>query len=121
VAWLDRAGWLVGSRVTVLGLLGERAGFEQEAPETADELARLVGSDPIATLEQLARPLAGDDVAVDYIVRGGHPLQATLDATAEFGADLVAVARSQHHQARDPISEKVARHSAASVLLVPQA
>jgi nucleotide-binding universal stress UspA family protein len=119
VAWLDRAGWLVGGRVTVLGLLGERAGLEHEAPETADELARLVGPDAIAMLEQLAQPLADDDVAVDYILRGGHPLQATLDATEEFLTDLVAVARPQRRDARDSFAEKVARHSSVSVLLVP--
>ena len=119
VAWLDRAGWLVGGRVTVLGLLGERAGLEHEAPETADELAWRVGSDAIATLEQLTQPLAGDDVAVDHVLRGGHPLQATLDATEELRADLVAVARPQRRQGRGPFAEKVARHSSVSVLLVP--
>ena len=121
VGWLDRAGWLVGGRVTVLGLLGDRAGLPYDEPELVDEVAGLVRSDATETLEQIARPLAGGDVALDFVLRGGHPLQETLDAAGELGVDLVAVARPQPRRGRDPIAEKVARHSAVSVLLVPQA
>jgi nucleotide-binding universal stress UspA family protein len=121
VAWLDRAGWLVGGRVTVLGLLGERGGLEHEEPEAADEMARLVRSDAIATLEQLVQPLADNDVSLDYILRGGHPLQATFDASEELKIDLVAVARPKRRPGRNPFAEKIARHSPASVLLVPLA
>lgn len=120
VGWLDRAGWLAGGRVTVLGLLGDRAGLPYDEPELIDEVARLVRSDATDTLEQLAQPLARDDVALNFALRGGHPLQATLDAVSEFGVDLVAVARSLRRQDRDPFAEKIARHAAVSVLLVPQ-
>ena len=120
VAWLDRAGWLSGGRVTVLGLLGDRAGLPNDEPELIDEVARIVRADATETLEQLAQPLASGDVALDFALRGGHPLQATLDAISEFGVDLVAVARPLRRQGRDPIAEKIARHAAVSVLLVPQ-
>jgi nucleotide-binding universal stress UspA family protein len=121
VGWLDRAGWLTGGgRVTVLGLLGDRAGLEYDEPELIDEVARIVRADATETLEQLAQPLARGDVALGFALRGGHPLQATLDAVSEFGVDLVAVARPPRRQGRDPIAEKIARHSAVSVLLVPQ-
>ena len=120
VSWLDRAGWLAGGRVTMLGQLGHRAGLEHDEPALIDEVARMVRADATETLEQLARPLARGDVALDFALRGGHPLQATLDAISEFGVDLVAVARPLHRQGRDPIAEKIARHAAVSVLLVPQ-
>ena len=121
VAWLDRAGWLASGRVTVLGLLGERAGLEHDEPELADEVARVVRADAIETLERIARPLTGGGVSVDFELRGGHPLQATLDAIHELNVDLVAVARPHHRPGRDPYAEKVARHSPTSVLLVPAA
>ena len=121
VAWLDRAGWLRGGgRVTVLGLLGDRAGLEHDEPVLIEEVARLVQSDATETLEQLAQPFARGDIVLDFALRGGHPLQATLDAVSEFGVDLVAVARPLRRQGRGPIAEKIARHSAVSVLLVPQ-
>jgi nucleotide-binding universal stress UspA family protein len=120
VDWLDRAGWLSGGRVTVLGLLGDRAGLEYEEPALIDEVTRLVRSDATETLEQLAQPFARGDIALDFALRGGHPLQASLDVAAEFGVDLVAVARPLRHQGRDRIAEKIARHAAVSVLLVPQ-
>ncbi|MEX2548114.1 MAG: universal stress protein [Chloroflexota bacterium] len=120
VGWLARAGWLAGGRVTVLGLLGDRAGLLYDEPDLIDEVARTVRADATETLEQLAQPFARGDMALDFALRGGHPLQASLDAVAEFGVDLVAVARPLRDQGRDPIAEKIARHSAVSVLLVPQ-
>ncbi|MEX1169339.1 MAG: universal stress protein [Chloroflexota bacterium] len=121
MAWLDRAGWLVDNTVTVLGLLGERAGLEHDEPGTNDEMARLVHADATAALEQLVQPLAADEVSLDFILRGGHPLQATFDVIEELRVDLVAVARPLRRPGRNPFAEKIARHSPASVLLVPTA
>lgn len=121
LAWLDRAGWLRGGRMTVLGLVGDRAGLEYDEPALIDEVARLVKSDAIATLEDLARPLAAADVSLDFVLRGGHPLEATLAVTEELDVDLVAVARPPRRPGRDPLPEKIARHSSVSVLLVPAA
>lgn len=120
VDWLDRAGWLSGGRVTVLGLLGDRAGLEHDEPELIDEVARIVRADATETLDQLAQRFARAEVALDFALRGGHPLQAALDAVEELGVDLVAIARPLRRQGRDPIAEKIARHSTVSVLLVPQ-
>ena len=120
VAWLERGGCLAGGRLTVLGLLGERAGLETDEGEFVEEVKRLVRSDAGDTLGELARPLGGGDVWVDFVMRGGHPLQATLDTADELGADLVAVARPHRRPARDPLAEKIARHASQAVLLVPQ-
>lgn len=120
VAWLDRAGWLSGGRVTMLGLLGDRAGLDNDEPELIDEVAGIVRADATETLEQLARPFACAEVTLDFALRGGHPLQATLDAVEDLDVDLVAIARPLDRRSRDPIAEKIVRHSAVSVLLVPQ-
>ena len=118
LAWLDGAGWLAGERATLLGLLGDRAGLEKGPPGRIDELAQLVSADATETLGRLAQPLGASDVSLALILRGGHPLQATMDAIAELGVDLVVVARSVAPPGRDSFAEKIARHSSASVLLV---
>jgi nucleotide-binding universal stress UspA family protein len=118
-SWLVRAGWLAGGRVTVLGLLGEQAGLQLDEPELVDEVARLVRSDAAETLEEVARPLREQGIVPELELRGGHPLEATLDAIAELEADLVAVAWAYPRARRNPLPEKIARHASVSVALVP--
>jgi nucleotide-binding universal stress UspA family protein len=119
LAWLLRAGWLAGGRVTVLGLLGDRPGLAYDEPAMIDELARLVRADATETLEQFTQRLTNVNTSVDLVLREGHPVQAMLDATEEFGVDLIAVARVHRRPGHDPFAEKVARHASVSVLLVP--
>ena len=119
VAWLDRTGWLEGARVTIAGLLGERAGLEWDEPELIADLARREEEACAATLERIAQPLMDHGLEVDVIFVRAHPLQGTLDAATSRGADLIAVARGLHRPGADPFPEKVARHAPVSVLVVP--
>jgi nucleotide-binding universal stress UspA family protein len=120
-AWLASAGWLDGGRATILGLLGGRAGLGSHDPTAMDELSGLLEAEARNVLEDLARPLADGNVAIDVVLRRGHPLEATLAAIEELGVDLVAVARPAGRSAHDPLPQKIARHATASVLLVPVA
>lgn len=119
VEWLERSGWLAGGRLTIVALMGEEAGLERDEPALVEEISRLVEEDAAAMLERLAGPLIERGAAVDLTVVSGHPLQATLDAAASRGADLVAVARTLRRPGRDGFAEKIARYSPVSVLVVP--
>ncbi len=120
LAWLERSGWLDGGRLTLLGLLGDRAGLGPDEPPLTDELARLVAAEATAVLEDLTRPLAETGVLLNFVLRGGHPLRATRAAIDELGVDLVAVGATPY-PGRDPLPQKIARYSPVSVLLVPAA
>ena len=119
ISWLLRVGWLVGSRVTVLGLLGERAGLDHDEPALVEDIDRLVREDATAALDRVALPLVGEAASLQVDLRGGHPLETALAAGEELGADLIAVARPHRRPGHDPFAEKVARHASRSVLLVP--
>jgi nucleotide-binding universal stress UspA family protein len=117
--WLDRAGWLTGARVTLLGLLGERAGLDWDEPDVVEEVSRLVREDAAATLEAIAEPLLARDVLVDVDLVEGHPLEAVVDATQTRGADLIGIGRLPRRPGVDAFSEKVVRYASTSVLVVP--
>jgi nucleotide-binding universal stress UspA family protein len=119
VSWLDGAGWLSGARVTLLGLLGERAGLEWDEPDMMDEVSRLVREDAAATLEAIAEPLVDRDILVDVDLVEGHPLQAVIDSAESRGADLVGIGRLPRRPGADAFSEKVARYVPTSVIMVP--
>lgn len=119
VAWLDRTGWLEDARVTIAGLLGERAGLEWDEPELIADLARREEEACAATLERIGQPLMDRGLEVDVIFVRAHPLQGTLDAATSRGADLIAMARGLHRPGADPFPEKVVRHAPVSVLVVP--
>lgn len=115
--WLLGIGWLAGSRLTLLGVVGTRPGVAPGSP-AADEVAGIVRADAVAMLERMAAPAGERASSVGLELRGGHPLQAVLDTAAELGADLVAVARSQPCPGADGLAERVTRHAPVSVLLV---
>jgi nucleotide-binding universal stress UspA family protein len=125
VAWLDRAGWLVDARLTLLGLLGERAGLERGEPTGAteasdeDDVARLVREEAVAMLERIGQPLLDRGLLVDVALIEGHPLQAASDEAVARGADLIVVSRTPRRPWSDAFSQKVTRHAPVSVLVVP--
>lgn len=120
VGWLDRTGWLEGARVTLAGLLGERAGLEHDEPELIADLVRREEEACAATLEHIGQPLMDRGLDIDVTLVRGHPLQGTLDAATSRGADLIAVARGLRRPGADPFPEKVARYAPTSVLVVPR-
>lgn len=115
--WLLTVGLPAGSRLTLLGVLGTRPGFAAGGPD-ADEVAEAVRADAVAMLERMATPAGGRASSVGLELRSGHPLQAVLEATAELGADLVAVARARPCPGADGLAERVTRHAPTSVLLL---
>jgi nucleotide-binding universal stress UspA family protein len=117
LAWLMRTGWLVDGRLTLLGVLGRRTGLGP-GETTEGEVGALVRGEAIAMLERLAQPVSARAASVGLELRGGHPLQAVLDAVDKLGVDLVVVARTAESRGSDGLAERVARHTTASVLLV---
>lgn len=119
VTWLLRSGWLNGSSVVVVGLLGQRAGLGDDEPELIEELARTIRDDARAALDDLVAPLVDAGVDVDLELRDGHPLRASLEAIEALAPDLVVVVHPARRRGQDQFAEKVARHTATSVLVVP--
>ena len=119
IDWLARSGWTAGTQLTLLGLLGVSPGVDTDEPEITSVLSELVRQDAIAYLDRMSAPLATQAAELQIDLRSGHPLQATLGATAEFGVDLAVVARPGRRRGLDPFAEKVARHAPVSVLVVP--
>lgn len=119
VGWLEHAGWLTETRLTVAGLLGERAGLEWDEPELVEEVARELREDAVATLEHLVQPLIDRGLDVDVVLLEGHPLESASEAAAQRGADLIALPRLARRPGGDALSEKVARYAPVSVLIVP--
>jgi nucleotide-binding universal stress UspA family protein len=119
VAWLDGAGWIEDARITLVGLLGERAGLEWDEPELVEDVSRSVREDAAATLERIAQPIMDRGLDIDVALVEGHPIQGTFDTATSRGADLIAVARGLRRPGADPFAEKVARYAPVSALVVP--
>jgi nucleotide-binding universal stress UspA family protein len=120
IAWIVEHGWAIGSRVTILGMLGVPAGVDSDEPEAVSALQGIVRGDAATSLERLAEPLRQQAETLTIELEIGHPIEGALRASEELAADVVVVACPPRRRGQDPFAAKVARYLPASVLIVPQ-
>jgi len=116
--WLLSTGWARDIRITLLGLLGNPTGIDQEDPELVRQVTAMLRDEAAASLDELAAELAeqGSDVALES--EGGHPVDAALQAAERIDPDLIIVPRQ--HQGHDPFGEKIARYAKTTVVIAPE-
>lgn len=119
VAWLREHGWLAGTDVVLLGLLGPSPGSFLGGQSQARTISLECHDHARRVLAAVAGRLQGLAGAVTSVVRSGHPLDACATEAEAAQADLVVLCRPPHDPGRYPLAEKLTRYLGASVLLVP--
>jgi nucleotide-binding universal stress UspA family protein len=116
--WLLSTGWAREAQVTLLGLLGNPTGIDQEDPELVRQVTAMLREEAAASLEELAEQLElqGSEVALES--EGGHPVDAALQSAERLDPDLIIVPRQ--HQGHDPFGEKIARYAQTTVVIAPE-
>ena len=116
--WLVSTGWAREAQVTLLGLLGNPTGIDQEDPELVWQVASMLREEAAASLEGLAEQLATHGAEVALESEGGHPVDAALQSAERIEPDLIIVPRQ--HQGHDPFGEKIARYAKTTVVIAPE-
>ena len=116
--WLASTGWAREAQVTLLGLLGNPTGIDQEDPELVRQVTAMLREEAAASLEGLAEQLATHGAEVTLESEGGHPVDAALQSAERIDPDLIIVPRQ--HQGHDPFGEKIARYAKTTVVIAPE-
>ena len=120
VAWLSVNGWLRGSRVTLLGLLGPTRGLVEHDQRLIEKATTETRTHARTVIERVASRLGSGPSEVSIELRFGHPLQVCREVAVNTGADLVVLARQQQPPGSYPFAQKLARYLPTSVLLMPE-
>ena len=116
--WLLSTGWARDAHVTLLGLLGIRAGVDHDDPELAQQVTAMLREEAAASLEGLAEQLVEQGCDVSLETEAGHPVDAALQASERLDPDLILV--PWQSRGPDPYGEKIVRYAKTTVVVAPQ-
>ena len=88
------------------------------------EKYRQIAAESKAEMKAAIDRLHVDDIAIDYLLRGGKPAEAIVAVAAEKGVDLIVMCTDGRDNVKDFISgtitEQVINSAPCPVLVVPQ-